>query len=91
MIRIVIAEDHQALIDGIKLSLKPEIDIQVIGEASDGEELIKLVRLKRPDVVITDIRIPKCDGITATRTIKTEFPNIHIIAFSMFDQYEAVA
>jgi len=91
MIRIIIAEDHQALIDGIKLSLKTEIDIQVIGEANDGEELIKLVRLKRPDVVITDIRMPKCDGITATRTIKAEFPNIHIIAFSMFDQYEAVA
>ena len=91
MIRIVIAEDHQALIDGIKLSLEYESDIEIIGEANDGEALIELVRLKKPDVVITDIRMPKCDGITATRTIKKEFPYIQVVAFSMFDQPEAVS
>jgi two-component system nitrate/nitrite response regulator NarL len=90
MIRIIIAEDHQALIDGIKLSLGFESDIEVIGEANDGEALINLVRLKLPDVVLTDIRMPKCDGITATRIIKQEFPFIQVIAFSMFDQPEAV-
>lgn len=90
MIRIVIAEDHQALIDGIKLSLAREIDIEVIGEANDGEELVQLVRLHKPDVVITDIRMPKCDGITATKKIKKKFPHIQVIAFSMFDQAEAV-
>jgi two-component system response regulator NreC len=49
-----------------------------------------LVRLKQPDVVITDIRIPKCDGISATRIIKTEFPNIEVVGFSMFDQPQAM-
>jgi len=86
----MIAEDHQALIDGIKLALEFEEDIQVIGEATDGEMLIELVRKKQPDVIITDIRMPKCDGITATKTIKTEFPNIQVIGFSMFDQPQAV-
>jgi len=90
MIKIMIAEDHQALIDGIKLALEFEEDIQVIGEATDGEMLIELVRKKQPDVIITDIRMPKCDGITATKTIKTEFPNIQVIGFSMFDQPQAV-
>ncbi len=90
MIKIVIAEDHQALIDGIKLSLARETDIEVIGEANDGEELVQLVRLHKPDVVITDIRMPKCDGITATKKIKKKFPHIQVIAFSMFDQAEAV-
>lgn len=90
MIRIVIAEDHQALIDGIKLSLEFEDDIQIIGEANDGEALVELVRLKQPDVVITDIRMPKCDGISATKIIKTEFPHIQVIAFSMFDQPQAM-
>ena len=83
MIRIVIAEDHQALIDGIKLALEFEEDIKVIGEANDGEALIELVRLKQPDVVITDIRMPKCDGISATKIIKKEFPHIQDCAFTI--------
>ena len=90
MITVVIAEDHQALIDGIKLSLEMEDDISVVGEANDGEELLELVRKKRPQVVLTDIRMPKCDGICATKMIKKEFPEIKVIAFSMFDQAEAV-
>lgn len=90
MIKVTIAEDHQALIDGIKLSLEYETDITVINEANDGEMLVDLVRKKQPDVIITDIRMPKCDGISATKIIKKEFPNIKIIAFSMFDQDEAV-
>jgi two-component system, NarL family, response regulator NreC len=91
MITIVIAEDHQALIDGIKLSLEYEDDICVVGEALDGEMLLDLVRKKRPNLVITDIRMPKCDGITATKIIKKEFPEIKVIAFSMFDQSEAIS
>lgn len=90
MITIVLAEDHQALIDGIKLSLEYEEDISVVGEANDGEALIDLVRKKRPSIVITDIRMPKCDGISAAKIIKKEFPETKIIAFSMFDQAEAV-
>lgn len=89
MIRIVVAEDHQSLIDGIKLSLASQPDLEVVGEANDGEQLIELVRLKQPHLVITDIRMPKCDGITATREIKKEFPSVKVIAFSMFDQDQA--
>jgi two-component system nitrate/nitrite response regulator NarL len=90
MITLAIAEDHQALIDGMKLFLKNETDIEVVGEANDGEALIQLVRSKKPNVVITDIRMPKCDGIAATRVIKKEFPNTKVIAFSMFDQLDAI-
>ncbi len=90
MIRLVIAEDHQSLIDGIKLAFEYEDDIKVVGEANDGDELIEIVRQKVPDVVITDIRMPKCDGICATQIIKDEFPQIKVIAFSMFEQPEAV-
>lgn len=90
MITIALAEDHQALIDGIKLSLEYENDISVVAEANDGELLIDIVRKKQPQVVITDIRMPKCDGISATKIIKKEFPHIKVIAFSMFDQSEAV-
>jgi len=90
MITVVIAEDHQALIDGIRLFLEYEDGIALVGEANDGEALIELVRKKRPQVVITDIRMPKKDGISATKVIKSEFPETKVIAFSMFDQPEAV-
>lgn len=90
MIRIVIAEDHQSVIDGIKLAFDYEEGISVVGEAQDGEVLLDMVEKKQPEIVITDIRMPKCDGITATKKIKKQFPNIQVIAFSMFDQKEAI-
>ncbi|NOY47052.1 MAG: response regulator transcription factor [Chlorobi bacterium] len=90
MIRLAIAEDHQSLIDGIKLLLEYEDNITIIGTANNGEELLEIVRLKQPNVVITDIRMPKMDGITATKHIKKEFPHTKILAFTMFDQTEAI-
>ncbi|RAR75678.1 response regulator transcription factor [Flavobacterium aciduliphilum] len=90
MITIVIAEDHQALIDGLRVFLEYEKDITVLGEANDGEALIELVRNKKPNIVITDIRMPKYDGIAATKIIKNEYPNTKVIAFTMFEQEEAI-
>ncbi|MET1260226.1 response regulator transcription factor [Flagellimonas sp. DF-77] len=90
MITIAIAEDHQALIDGMLSYVRYEDDIQVLGHANDGEALLKLVRLKQPKVVLCDIRMPKMDGIEATRAILKEFPHTKVVAFTMFDQTEAV-
>ena len=90
MIKLVIAEDHTALIDGIKVFFEYEEDINFMGFAGNGEELIDLVERKKPNVVITDIRMPKMDGIEATRIIRNRFPEIKVIAFTMFDQDNAV-
>lgn len=90
MIRLAIAEDHQSLIDGIQLLLEYEENIQIVGTANDGEMLLEIVEKKQPTVVLTDIRMPKMDGIEATRQIKKKFPNIKVIAFTMFDQTEAI-
>lgn len=90
MIRIAIAEDHQSLVDGMELLLKYENDITIVGTANNGEDLIEIVRKEHPKVVITDIKMPKIDGISATKIIKKEFPDVKIIGFSMFDQEEAI-
>jgi two-component system response regulator NreC len=90
MIKIAIAEDHQALIDGMKVFLEYETDLVIVGEANNGDRLLDIVRSKRPNVVLTDIRMPVMDGITAARIIKKEFPDCKIIAFSMFEQEEAI-
>lgn len=90
MIRLAIAEDHQSLIDGISLLLEYEDDIAIVGTANDGEELLNIVEKKRPTVVLTDIRMPKLDGIEAARRIKKAHPEIKILSFSMFDQTEAI-
>jgi two-component system nitrate/nitrite response regulator NarL len=90
MITLAIAEDHQALADGINLLLKYEKSISIVGMCNDGEELIEIVRLCKPDIVLTDIKMPKIDGISATKIIKKELPDTKIIAFSMFDQEEAI-
>lgn len=91
MITIAIAEDHQSLVDGISLLLKYENQFTIVGTANDGEALIDIVRKKKPQIVLTDIKMPKIDGIAATNIIKKEFPEIKVIAFTMFNQEEAVS
>lgn len=91
MIRLAIAEDHLALIDGIKIFFEYEEDIEFIGFAQNGQELCELAKRKRPNLIITDIRMPVMDGIEATQKILKQQPEIKIIAFTMFDQDAAVS
>lgn len=91
MIRLAIAEDHLALIDGIKIFFEYEEDIEFVGFAQNGQELCDLVKRKKPNLIITDIRMPVMDGIEATRKILKNYPEIKIIAFTMFDQDAAVS
>ena len=90
MIKLAIAEDHTALIDGIRVFLEYEEDVKFLGSAGNGKELLELVENTRPNVVITDIRMPVMDGIQATEQIKRLDPEIRVIAFTMFDQDNAV-
>jgi two-component system response regulator NreC len=90
MITIIMAEDHQMLIDGVKSFYEYDDEISIIDSANNGDELMKLVTLKQPKLVITDIRMPIMDGIEATKAIKKKFPHIYILAMTMFDQPEAI-
>ena len=85
-IRILLADDHEIFRDGFKVMLKKQNEIQLIGEAANGQELVQVTRELQPDVVITDIKMPFMDGIEATRILSKEFPDMGIIAFSMFDE-----
>ena len=90
MITIAIAEDHQMLTDGIQSFFEYDDDFNIIGTVNNGLDLIKLVSLKQPKLVITDIRMPKMDGIQATQQIKKQFPHIKVLAMTMFDQPDAI-
>ena len=90
MITIAMAEDHQMLIDGVIAFFEYDEDIKFIGSVNNGQDLVKLVALKQPKLVITDIRMPILDGIQATQQIKKQFPHIHVLAMTMFDQPDAI-
>lgn len=86
-IKVIIADDHQLFIDGIRSILAKELGITIIAEAANGLELIKLLEQgKQPDIIITDIRMPIIDGIAATKIITKSYPRIPILALTMFDQ-----
>lgn len=82
-ITVIIADDHEIFRDGFKAMAKKFPDIKVTGEAKDGLDLIEVVERLKPDVVMTDIKMPRMDGIEATRQL-SKFWNI--IALSMFDE-----
>lgn len=90
MITVAIAEDHQALIDGIQSYLEYQDDIKIVGHANDGEALLELVDKRPPNLVLCDIRMPKVDGIAAAKIIQKKYPQTKVIAFTMFDQEEAI-
>ncbi len=86
-IKIIIADDHQLFIDGIKSILSKAIAIETIGEANNGLEVLKLLENNLiPDVILTDIRMPIMDGIKLTKTLSKSHPTLKVLALSMFDQ-----
>ncbi|NRA91983.1 MAG: response regulator transcription factor [Psychroserpens sp.] len=86
-IKLIIADDHQLFIDGIRSILNKAIDIETIGEANNGLEVLKLLENNViPDVVLTDIRMPVMDGIMLTKNISQSHPKLKVLALSMFDQ-----
>ena len=80
-IKLIIADDHQLFIDGIRSILNKAIDIETIGEANNGLEVLKLLENNViPDVVLTDIRMPVMDGIMLTKNISQSHPKLKVLA-----------
>ena len=85
-IRIVIVDDHAMLRKGLAVFLMSYNDLELVGEAANGKEGLALCADKQPDVVLMDLMMPIMDGITATRFIRHDFPNIQVIALTSFGE-----
>jgi DNA-binding NarL/FixJ family response regulator len=89
-IRIVLADDHDLVRSGIKALLSMIDGVEVVAEARDGQELIQLVETLNPDIVMTDISMPRMDGIAAISQIHSSHPQVRLLVLSMYDTVDFV-
>jgi DNA-binding NarL/FixJ family response regulator len=89
-IRIVLADDHTLVRSGIRSLLEKMEGLQVVGEAADGLEALKLVKIQSPVIAIIDVAMPKMNGLETTRRIRKEFPGVKTIILSMYANEEYV-
>ncbi len=86
MMRVLIVDDHKVIRQGMAARLRREPDIEIAGEAGNGEEAISKAHELRPDVILMDFSMPRMDGVEATRKIHAELPDIRIIGLSMYEE-----
>ncbi|WP_234121902.1 response regulator transcription factor [Clostridium hydrogenum] len=84
-IKIILVDDEKLVVDGLKIILETYEDIEVVNTALNGEEALKACREKEADIVLMDIRMPKCDGVMGTKLIKKEFPKVKILILTTFN------
>ncbi|GAA2749044.1 response regulator transcription factor [Kitasatospora cinereorecta] len=82
--RVVVADDQTVVREGIVMLLGLLPDIEVVGAAADGEEAVRLVAEQAPDVVLMDLRMPRCDGVEATRRIRAEHPGTEVVVLTTY-------
>ncbi len=85
MIRVVVADDHPVVRGGLVALLSEASDIDVVGQAADGEELVRVARSERPDVVLTDLRMPRVGGAEATRRILAELEATRVLILTTYE------
>ena len=88
--KIMLVDDHEIVRQGIRSLLEAEKDLEVIAEASGGQQAIEMVRTLQPDVVVMDVRMPDGGGVEACRAIKDEVPGIQVIMLTSFSDDEAL-
>ena len=89
-IKVLIADDHRVVREGLVAILKTKDNIVVVGEAQDGMVAIEKTRTLLPDVILMDVSMPRMGGVEATRQVKREFPHIGIIALTMYDEQQYI-
>jgi len=91
MIKVAIADDHKIFRDGIKMALSGKEYLKIIWEAEDGKDLIHKMKIKLPDVLLMDIRMPEMDGINAISLLRKEYEEVRIIVLTMYDDQEMIS
>ncbi|HET9912297.1 MAG TPA: response regulator transcription factor [Anaerolineales bacterium] len=86
MIRILIADDHDVVRDGLKLILETEEDFQVIGEVGDGAKAVQLTEELQPDVILMDLRMPGMDGLQAIEKIHAKWPKVAVVILTTYNE-----
>lgn len=89
-IKVLIADDHRVVREGLSAILKTKDNIEIVGEAQDGQEAVEKTRALEPDVILMDVSMPRMGGVEATRIIKREFPHIGIIALTMYEEQQYI-
>lgn len=89
-IRVIIAEDHDVVRQGLKILIQADPDLQVAGEAADGQTAVTLTRELHPDVVLMDLALPQVDGLEATRQILLQSPQSRVLVLSSYSDDESV-
>ncbi len=89
--RILIADDHPLSRNGLQALLATSSEVKVVGEAADGQEAVRLVEEYQPDVVLMDIQMPVMNGLQATQHIKSRWPEVKVIALTMYGAYRTKA
>ena len=89
--RLILADDNPHARHGLRAILSSHSNLEVVGEASQGDEAIALVETLQPDVALLDVRMPKTDGIQATRMIKNRWPKVRVVLISMYTDYKEEA
>jgi two-component system, NarL family, response regulator YdfI len=86
MIRVMITDDHLIVREGLRLILETADDIEVVGEATDGADCLRLAPTLKPDVILMDLQMPHMDGITAIEHLRKDFPEIAIVILTTYNE-----
>lgn len=86
--RLIVVDDHDFVRAGIKVMLSGEPDLRIVGEATDGQEAMELCSRERPDLTLMDVRMPRMDGLAATRTLKRRFPGMSVLILTMHENQD---
>jgi DNA-binding NarL/FixJ family response regulator len=89
-VRVVVADDQRVVRDGLVTLLELLPGIDVVAAASDGEEAVQLVAEHRPDVLLVDLRMPRCDGVEATRRVRTDYPSTEVVVLTTYSDDDSV-